>query len=170
MLRIINDLDHFFEDCYQRINVRGYARLMKISPPTASKLLSEYEKEGLLKKEIDQNYYFYHANKYNKTFIDLSRIYWNIKLGDTVTKLKESLTNPTIILFGSLSKAEVKENSDIDLAIFATERKINFNPFEKKLKRKIQVLWFLSPKSITSPDLKNSILNGYVLTGRINCD
>ena len=35
----------FFQDCYRRINVREYSRLMKISPPTASKLLSSYSQE-----------------------------------------------------------------------------------------------------------------------------
>jgi predicted nucleotidyltransferase len=170
MLNIINDLKYFFENCYRRINVREYAKLMKISPPTASKILSRYEKEGLLKKEIDRNYYFYYADKYSKTFIDLSRIYWSIKLQKIIEQLKEKSINPTIILFGSLAKAEVKEDSDVDLAIFAHEKEINLSLFEKKLQRKIQVFWFKSPKSIKSVDLMNSILNGYILTGRIDYD
>ena len=51
MLNIINDLDCFFEDCYRRVNVREYARIKGISPPTASKILTNYQKEGLLFKE-----------------------------------------------------------------------------------------------------------------------
>ena len=48
MLNIINNLKPFIEDSYRRINVREYSRLMKISPPTASKTLFELSKEGLL--------------------------------------------------------------------------------------------------------------------------
>jgi len=46
MLNIINSLMPFFEDCYRRINVREYSRLRKSSPPTASKILFELNKEG----------------------------------------------------------------------------------------------------------------------------
>ena len=53
MLKIINNLKPFFEDCYRRINIREYSRLMKISPPTASKLLYKFNKEGLLLIEKD---------------------------------------------------------------------------------------------------------------------
>ena len=56
MLNIINNLKPFFEDCYGRINVREYARIIKISPPTASKILLELNKEGLLLMENDKNY------------------------------------------------------------------------------------------------------------------
>lgn len=55
MLDIINNLKPFFEDCYRRINVREYSRLMKISPPTASKLLSKYHKLNLLLVDRDRN-------------------------------------------------------------------------------------------------------------------
>ena len=51
MLKIINDLRPFFEDCYRRVNVREYAKIMHISPPTASKILDSYHHENLLCKE-----------------------------------------------------------------------------------------------------------------------
>ena len=51
MLTIFNNLKPFFEDNYRRISVREYARIIKISPPSASKLLNNLEKEGLLTKE-----------------------------------------------------------------------------------------------------------------------
>ena len=51
MLEIINNLAPFFEDCYRRISVREYSKIIKVSPPTASKILMEYYKEGLLKRQ-----------------------------------------------------------------------------------------------------------------------
>jgi predicted nucleotidyltransferase len=166
MLKIINDLSPFFEDCYRRINVREYARLLKISPPTASKVLAEFEKEGLLKKNEDRNYFFFYANKESKFFTDLSRIYWSYKLREFVSFLEDKLVNPTIILYGSLSKAETKPESDIDIAVISTEE-IDAKKFEKKLGREFQILFFDSFNKIKSPELKDNILNGYILAGKI---
>lgn len=167
MLNIINNLKPFFEDCYRRINVREYSRIMKISPPTSSKLLSNYAEKGLLIVEKDRNYIYYHTNNNSKDFIDLSRIYWRNKLIDVLNHLNEKLTAPTIILFGSLSKAENKLDSDIDLCVIAHKKEINLSQFEKKLKRNIQLFIFDSIKDIKNKDLLNNLINGYTLKGKI---
>ena len=168
MLRIINDLRPFFEDCYRRINVREYAKIAEISPPTASKMLDSYHHEGLLSKEKFRNYIMFYANKDNKQFTDLSRMYWSIKLKELTDLMEKELTTPTIILFGSLSKAEAKSDSDIDLAVFAYKKELDINSFEKKLKRKIQIFWFKSIKDIKNKELSNNIINGFVLKGRLS--
>ena len=167
MLNIINNLKPFFEDCYRRINVREYSRLMKISPPTSSKLLLSYNKEGLLLIEKDKNYIYYYANKNNKDFIDLSRIYWRAQFLDILDYLNKNLLSPTIILFGSLAKAETKHDSDIDLCIIANKKELKLLEFERKLKRKIQLFFFDSIKDINNKELTNNIINGYILNGRI---
>lgn len=167
MLKIINDLRPFFEDCYRRINVREYAALIKVSPPTASSLLESYYQQGLLHKEKDRQYLFYSAYKNSKLFIDLGRAYWSLKLAHLIVYIEKNTLTPAIILFGSLAKAEAKADSDIDLAIIAPQRELNFSLFEKKLKRKIQVFWFNSFSEIKSKELLNSILNGHLLQGRV---
>jgi len=167
MLKIFNELKPFFEDNYRRINVREYSRIRKISPPSASKLLGRMEKKGLLKKENERNYIYYFANKESELFIDLSKIYWAEilrKLG-LIDNIKKLIT-PVIILFGSLNKAEVKGDSDVDLAIFTLSKKeINIQSFEKKLKRKIQIFRFKTIKDVKNKDLLNNILNGFVIGG-----
>ncbi|MBS3079500.1 nucleotidyltransferase domain-containing protein [Candidatus Pacearchaeota archaeon] len=167
MLNIINSLKPFFEDCYRRINVREYSRLRKISPPTASKILFELNKEGLLLIEKDRNYIFYYANKNNKIFVDLSRIYWNLRLDNLVHFLNKNLTNPAIILFGSLSKAETKNDSDIDICIIGHKKELNIKNFEDNLKRKIQLFFFSSVGDMKNKELANNIINGYILEGRL---
>ena len=167
MLNIINNLKPFIEDCYRRINVREYSRLMKVSPPTASKILSEFNKEELLLIEKDRNYIFYYANKNNKIFTDLSRIYWKDKLNALINFLDENLTNPSIVLFGSLSKSETKENSDIDLCVIGYKKELNLKNFENNLKRKIQLFFFSSIEDIKNKELANNIINGYILNGRL---
>ncbi len=166
MLEIINNLTPFFEDCYRRISVREYAKIINVSPPTASKILMEYHKEGLLKKQEDRNYLFFFTNKENKVFIELSKVYWMDKLKEVVEYIENKTVNPTIILFGSLSKAEVTPDSDIDITIISSKKNISLEDYEKKLKRKIQVFWFDNFKEIPK-ELKNNILNGYSLSGKV---
>ena len=167
MLKIMNDLRPFFEDCYRRVHVREYAKLMGVSPPTASKLLSSYRKEGLLVMEKDKNYMLFHANRESEDFIGLSRIYWGMRLRELTEFMERKLADPTIVLFGSLSKAEAKKDSDMDIAVFAEKKDLNTTTFEKKLGRQIQILWFRSIKDMKNRELANNILNGYVLRGRL---
>ena len=162
MLNIIDNLKPFIEDNYREINVREYARIKKISPPTASKLLNQYKKQNLLNKQEDKGYILYSANRNEDLFIDLARIYWKTKLNYIIKEIEDKLFNPIIILFGSLSKAETKLDSDIDLAIF-TQSKENITLKEKD--RKIQIFRFKNRKSIKNKELLNNILNGYKLVG-----
>jgi len=169
MLEIINNLQPFFEDCYRRINVREYARIVEISPPTASKLLDKFYKDGVLKKEEERNYIFYFANKDSDLFIDLSRIYWKYKIDSSglLEYIEKEFLSPVIILFGSLSKAEVKPDSDIDLAVFTpTKKEANLEQYEKKLRKKIQLFIFKKIEDVKNKELLSNILNGYKLGGQ----
>lgn len=168
MLTIFYDLEPFFTDNYRRINVREYARIRKTTPPTASKLLAYYHDEELINKEQDRNYIFYSANNESSLFIQLSRAYWNACLEKAGLKdyLEKELISPLVILFGSFSKAEIKKDSDIDLAVFtASQSAINMEHFEKKLNRKIHLFRFRNRDDIKNPGLLNNILKGVILTG-----
>ena len=167
MLKIFNDLEPFFLDNYRRINIREYARIRKISPPSSSTLLSKLNKEGLLLKEEQKNYIYYVANKESKLFVNLSRVYWQLKFMKfgLIDNLNKELISPLIILFGSFSKSEINKNSDIDFAIFTvSKKKVDLTSFEKKLKRKIQVFMFKNKKEVNE-NLLNNINNGFILFG-----
>lgn len=167
MLKILNDMAPFIEDNYRRINVREYAKLANISPPTASKKLDLYRKEDLLIQETDKQYIYYSANKDSWVFLKLSHIYWLQRLEALKSHLEKSLVDPTIILFGSLSKCETKQGSDVDLAVISRSAKnLDLSSYEKQLKRKIHLLlydnWDTVPK-----DLYRNIINGVVMSGRL---
>ena len=148
--------------------MREYALIRRISPPTASKLLSQYYKEGILRRTRYKNYLLFYANHQSRVFIDLSRMYWRDRLIGLVSALEKKLNNPTIVLFGSLSKGEAKSDSDIDLAIFAQKKDFDYLVFERKIKRKIQVFWFKSVRDVKNVNLLNSFINGYLLSGRFS--
>jgi len=54
MLKIFNGLRPFIEDCYREIGIREYSRIIKVTPPTASRILKNFESEQILKKKMGQ--------------------------------------------------------------------------------------------------------------------
>lgn len=163
MLKIINKISPFFEDNYREIHVREYAKLIQVSPPTASKILQNFLSQKLLTKEVDKEYHMYTANRDSDLFRDLQKTYWKQKLKPLIKHFDKETINPLIILFGSVSKAEIREDSDIDIVVFTSSRKnISVNKFEKQLGRDIQVFLFKQFEDVPN-NLQKSILNGFVL-------
>ena len=78
--------------------------------------------------------------------------------------LSDAFVPDAIVLFGSASRGEDIEGSDIDLFLVAKEREINLRKFEKKLKRKIS-LHFEDSVSKVPKELMNNIINGIVVYG-----
>lgn len=167
MLKIFNDLRPFFEDNYRRIHVRGYARLRKISPPSASKLLESLRKDGLLQKEKEHMYIYYAANREDELFINLCRLYWMRRFAGLLDLFEKELIHPVVVLFGSFAKAEIKKDSDIDIAIFSPSKKeLSLARFERRLNRRIQLFTFRKRDDVPNKELLENILNGFILRGR----
>ena len=165
MLNIINNLKPFFEDCYREIAVREYARKIKVTPPTASKLLKQFTERNLLKKREDRRFLLFRADRENPTLKKLSHIYWEEKLKDLIEYLIEELHPNAITLFGSLANLEVNENSDIDLAVFTEFKKNpNLEKFQKKLGKEIHLFTFESLEKVNK-ELRTGILRGHLIRG-----
>ena len=79
--------------------------------------------------------------------------------------INKKLSYPVIILFGSFSKGEDVEQSDIDLFIGSPEKSIDLSGFEKKVGKKFQVFLEDDLLKIKNRHLINGILNGLVLEG-----
>ena len=104
----------------------------------------------------------------NPKFKNLKRAYNIKKLYDSglLEYFKEHLPLKTIVLFGSYSRGDDTEKSDIDIAVDGDEKKLNLELYEKKLNRPINVE-FINIKKITK-ELKNSLINGIVLSGYLD--
>ena len=167
MLKIFNDLRPFIEDCYREIGIREYSRIIKVTPPTASRILKNFESEQILKKRWDRRYLLFRANRQSEMLKELSRLYWRQALNELFNFINLKFYNPTIVLFGSLSKLEAKKDSDIDLAIFTNiKKKINLEKYEKLFQRNIQLFTFKSLNKLNK-ELRTNILNGYLIQGEL---
>ena len=165
MLKIFNDLEVFFNDNYRQVHVREYAKDLGISPPTASKRLEQYHKEGILQRTIDKRHHLFAAKRKSTLFQSLLQAYWQHKLTAFIQAVDEQHFNPSVVLFGSAVKAELLAKSDLDIAIFSeSKRKINIKSFEKSLGREVQVFQFKTVHDAPE-QLKKNILNGKLLLG-----
>ncbi|HLC53235.1 MAG TPA: nucleotidyltransferase domain-containing protein [Candidatus Nanoarchaeia archaeon] len=160
MLEIFNSLQPFFEDVLREISVREYARMQKVSPPTASSLLKRFSKEGVLLQREERNLLLFRANKESSLFKDLAVAYWRNTLKKAFEPLREHLLYKKMVLFGSIAKVENTIDSDVDIFIDIKYKELNVSPIERRLKRRIQ---FHFIDSLGNEHLKKNIENGVIL-------
>ncbi|MBS3102604.1 nucleotidyltransferase domain-containing protein [Candidatus Woesearchaeota archaeon] len=139
MLKIFNNLEPFFEDVYREFSVREYGRLRKISPPTASKILKGLATGSLLISKKQGIYLVFRANNECHLFKDLAVAYWREKLFHLLEGIHKEVLFKSVILFGSIAKAENTKDSDVDLYIDMAPKQIDTKHIETKLKRKMQI-------------------------------
>ena len=169
MFKELNTLKIFLESPTRDFNVREVARILKITPATASTQLSSFAKKGMLKQRKERNFIFYKANLESEIYLDL-KIFYNIrkiKESGLIKELNKFYIKPLIVLFGSASHGLDVENSDIDLLIIS-EKKSDFKQikkYKKKLNREIQLFVFKKIKDLKNKHLINNVLNGIILQG-----
>lgn len=170
MFKEINTLKPFFDDPQKEFGVREVARLLKISPATASKELKYLKKEGFLQHRKERIYDFYRANIENIKYRDL-KIYYNISLirqSGLIESLNKFYFNPKIVLFGSMSNGFDTKDSDIDIVVIDKHNKpFPSENFAKKLGKKLHIFTIKNFKELRNPNLVNNVFKGKVLHGEI---
>ena len=71
-----------------------------------------------------------------------------------------------LFLFGFVRSLETNKDSDIDLFL-SPKKNANIKEIEKILNRNIQLFSYNSINEIKNRELKENIINGYILKGRI---
>jgi predicted nucleotidyltransferase len=160
----------FFEEPSKEFNVREVARILKVSPATASKELKKLAKRNFLKERKERIFILYKANLESDEYRDL-KLYYNIrklKESGLIEALNRFYLKPTIILFGSAANGLDTETSDFDLLIIS-ERIDNFDvkKFEEKINRKLQLMVVRSIKELKNEYLINSVSKGIVIQGNV---
>jgi len=161
-------LQEFFDFPRKNFQMREVSRRTKITQPSVINHLKALVKEELITKEKKGTYPTFSANRDNEFFKLYKKIdlILRIKQSGLLDYIYDSCVPNCIILFGSASKGEDIEESDIDLFIQSTEKKLELNKYEKMLNRKI-ILFFEENFPRINTELKNNILNGIILKGYI---
>lgn len=161
-------LQEFFDFPTGNFHMREISRRTKITHPSLINHLKALVEEKLLIKEKKGIYPTFRANRDNGLFKVYKKMNLVLQLHqiNIIDYVYDSCLPDVIILFGSASKGEDIEGSDIDLFIQSPEKKLNFEKYEKILNRKI-ALFFEENFSRLSKELKNNILNGIILKGYI---
>ncbi|MDK2907965.1 MAG: uncharacterized protein PWQ87_423 [Candidatus Woesearchaeota archaeon] len=148
--------------------LREISRKIKLAPKSVKLYLEELENENLIVKKEHRvhKYPTYYANRDNDYFKFLKRlnIIRRIKESGLLDYLDDECMPDVIILFGSASKGEDIEGSDIDLYLQCNEKKLDLTKFEGELKRKINI-FFEKDFDKLSEELKQNIINGDKLKG-----
>ena len=171
MSKNINILNLFFEEPNREFNVREIARILKISPTTASKELKVLAKKEILKWRKERIFDLYKANLDNEKYLDAKKFYNinKLKSSGLIEELNKFYLKPVIVLFGSYAYGLDTETSDIDILVIS-EKTIGFKnlkKFEIKLKKKIQMFNAKNIKDLKNKELINNIINGIIIQGKI---
>ncbi|MFH1790288.1 MAG: nucleotidyltransferase domain-containing protein [bacterium] len=154
----------FLREPLKGFHLREIERVAKIGLPSVKKYVDFLLKDGLIKKEKYGVYFNYSANRDSRNFKLLNRFYLLTNLNFVVEEISEKVHPNVIILFGSASKGEDTEKSDIDIFVQSKRKSFDFSKIESKLNRKINLLFEPNILNINK-NLFNSIINGIVLQG-----
>ncbi len=171
MFKELNTLRLFLEEPTKEFNVREAARLLKITPATASKQLKHFSKKGILKYNKERSSDLYSADIQSPDYRDL-KIYYNItkiRGCGLLDALDSFYLKPTVILFGSGATGYDTEQSDFDIVVISENKKeFPRQPeFEKKLKRQLQIFAVTDLKDLRNEHLINNVLGGILLQGEV---
>ena len=160
--------EYFFVNPTAKLRVREIERTLKLPLPSVIRYCKELKKESILTTIKTGNVNFYTANRDSEKYL-LEKKFCNIKKiyeSGLIEYIRQELSNPAIVLFGSFAKGEDTEESDIDLYIETPSKKKGIlEKFEKLLKRRIQVFQHKNLKKLSNPYLKNNVINGFLLNG-----
>jgi len=161
-------LELFIEFPTNDFSVRGLARNLKLSHATVLKYIADLEKLSLIKKKEATLYPTYFANSESQKYKFYKKNWLVFKINESglIEYIQKETLPSSIILFGSGAKSVFTEKSDIDIFVEASETKLDIAKYEKKLNRKINLLFEQNINNL-SKELRNNIINGIILYGFI---
>ena len=159
-------LQEFFNAPRKGFHIRELSRKIGLAQISVTNHLHALCEEGLVLKEKGGIYNVFKANRENPQFklLKHQNMVWHLHTSGLINYLEDNLQPTCIVLFGSASRGEDTEESDIDLFIQAGETAIDSEKYEKVLRRKINVLFEANVKAL-SKELLNNIINGNVVSG-----
>jgi predicted nucleotidyltransferase len=158
-------LQVFFDNPNKKYQLRGLSRITKISLPSVKKHVEELLKQKLI-QEIKDSIYKGYKSSFSNNYKTLKRNDLLFRLEETglIKELEKTFTPNCIILYGSAVEGTDDERGDIDIFVQSSKKKIDLSKFEKKINRKINIL-FEANMSKIDKTFKNTLANGIILNG-----
>ncbi len=160
-------LEFFFKNPTGKFHLRGISRLLKMSMPAVISATDLLAKKNCIIKAKKGFITEVQANRESAYFIRQKRVYnlesvYNSGIADYL--LKAYSYPKAIMLFGSFSRADDTEKSDVDIAVI-TKKKANLNlqEYEKFLGKAISIHEVDLDKA--SKEFKLNLANGILLEG-----
>lgn len=153
------------------INARQMAKNLEVSQPAVSKAIPLLEKIEFIKvkKDKESKRISIELNMDNHKVMQIKRTD-NLKFiyeSGFADFIEKEFAGATTILFGSYSRGEDTNKSDIDLAIIGRKDKnIDLSYYEKLFEREIRLNFYSNWKEINR-NLKENLCNGIVLAGGV---
>ena len=159
-------LQEFFDFPKKDFQVRELSRRIKLAQISVTNHLNLLLKETLIIKEKKHTYPSFRANIDSELFKLLKKqnLLFRIQTSGLLDMLEKEFKPNCIILFGSASRGEDTENSDIDLFVQSNESGIKLERYEKILNRKINLLFEPNIKKLNK-ELLNNLINGEKIYG-----
>ena len=153
----------------EKLSQREIAKLLNVSPTAIAKPVKRLQEKNLAKIEKTKTINFVSFNRDEQRAIELKRAenLKNAYVSGLSDYLEEQLAGSTVILFGSYSRGEDTNASDIDIAVIGRKDKmLELEEYEKILNREINMNFYNSWQEIHK-HLRNNILNGILLHGSV---
>lgn len=159
-------MQEFFDAPKKGFYIRELSRKVGLAQISVMNHLNALCKDGFIVKEKGGIYNVFKANRENSQFklLKQQNMIWHLHASGLISYLEETVHPTCVVLFGSASRGEDTEESDVDLFVQAGETALNIGKYEKTVKRKINVLFEAELKAL-SKELLNNIINGNVLSG-----
>lgn len=157
----------FFDEPLKIHYVKEIARKISLAPTSVKMHLDRLLKQNLIFKKRGERFFGFVANRESGDFLFYKKIGNVIKLKEAglLGYVISSLYPEAIVAYGSYTRGEDIEKSDIDLFILTKVKKpLVLKKFEAFLGRTIHVITESNIQKLT-PALRGEIINGEVLYG-----
>jgi len=151
------------------LSLREIAKMSSLSHTYVRKKIRFLIKEGVVFVEKRYNAHYVYGNYESEKFIEMKKYYNLLSLTNLKEYLIKEYSPKVIILFGSYSRGEDTEKSDIDLYVGGASSisdNENLRSLEEELHRKIDL--FTKPLGEYPQELIENIINGIKIYGWID--
>ena len=160
-------LEVFFKEPINIHFIREIGRRIKLAQTSVRNHIRDLERKKLIVIKSAKPFNGFVANRENEEFLFYKQAYNFYSLLELKKTIVNALHPKAIIVFGSYSRGEDIEKSDIDiLVITKIKKEVEIKNIEKKMDRKINLIFKESLEKLEEP-IKDNVLNGWVIYGWI---